>query len=428
MSRSTVVSGLHQVPGDKSITHRALMLAALAPGRSTVAGALTSLDARSTASVLRQLGAEISPLRPGQQVEIRGHRRLTAPRSTLHCGNSGTTARLVLGILAAHPFAARLSGDASLRRRPMRRVTEPLQRMGASVVAGAGDGLPLTLTGGRLNPLHWTLPVASAQIKSALLLAGAIGGVTVDLIEPALSRDHTERLLAHFGYRLHRRGNLLHLEPAGVIGHFTTRIPGDPSSAIFLVAAAILAKRGEIRISDVGLNPTRTGFLAILARMGATVDATHQGESLGEPYGELVARPAALRGVVVSAEESAGIIDEIPMLAALASRAEGTSRFEGLAELRVKESDRLQLMAQNLNAVGASAEVRGDALEVTGRLGAYHGRVVTLGDHRIAMAFSVLGSQPGSDIRIDDPGCAAVSFPGFAERLAALFQPAGRRS
>ena len=422
MTRPTIVSGIHQVPGDKSITHRALLLASLAPGRSVIDGALTSLDAASSARVLRQLGARISPLRAGLPVTIVGQRRLMPPARTLNCGNSGTTARLLLGILAAHPFRVRVSGDASLRRRPMRRVTEPLQRMGAVIEVGAGDGLPLTITGGGLRPLSWTLPVASAQIKSALLLAGALGGVSVDLTEPGESRDHTERLLRHFGFDVQRHGPRLRLQPTGVIRPFTTRIPGDPSSAAFLIAATLLADDGEVRIQSVGLNPTRTGFLAVLARMGATVDIVAGEESLGEPSGDLIARPARLKATMVSADEVPGVIDEIPILAVLAARAEGTTRFHGLGELRVKESDRLGLLAANLTAIGARAEVRGDDLLVEGTATPFSGGVVTHGDHRIAMAFAVLGSQPGARIAVDDPDCAAVSFPHFADRLAALFQ------
>lgn len=303
----------------------------------------------------------------------------------------------------------------------MRRVTEPLQQMGAAIEVGASDGLPLAITGGGLRPLIWTLPVASAQIKSALLLAGALGGVSIDLTEPGESRDHTERLLRHFGFEVRRHGHRLLLLPTGAIRPFTMRVPGDPSSAAFLLAAALLAGDGEVRIQAVGLNPTRTGFLAVLARMGATVDIIAGEESLGEPSGDLVTRPARLKATTVSADEVPGVIDEIPMLAVLAARAEGTTRFHGLGELRVKESNRLSLLATNLAAIGARAEVRGDDLLVEGTATPYVGRVVTHGDHRIAMAFGVLGSQPGARIDVDDPACAAVSFPHFADRLAALF-------
>ncbi|MGH7594090.1 MAG: 3-phosphoshikimate 1-carboxyvinyltransferase [Gemmatimonadales bacterium] len=423
-SNRSIVAGIHRVPGDKSITHRALLLAALARGTSTLHGALTSADARSTAHVLRQLGAAISPLRAGQPVTVRGHRRFATPTGRLDCGNSGTTARLLLGLLAAHRFSAVVTGDASLRRRPMRRVTEPLVVMGARVTAAPHDGLPLTIRGGGLHPLDWRLPVASAQIKSALLLAGAIAGVPVSLHEPAASRDHTERMLRHFGFDVESPRGGIRMKPTGRITPFEIRIPGDPSSAIFLLAAAALAERGSIAIEGVGLNPSRIGYLTVLDRMGIAVAMSPAGVAFGERHGTLLAAASALRAVTVDAIEVPGLIDEIPMLACLAARAPGTSRFAGLAELRVKESDRLALLGLNLRNVGVAASVDGDDLIVTGSPSPLRGRVVTHGDHRIAMAFAVLGTQPGARIGIDDPACTAVSFPGFANTLAALFPEA----
>lgn len=412
------------MPGDKSITHRALLLAALAPGSSTLHGALTSEDARSTARVLRQLGAAITPLRSGSPVSVQGHRRFAAPAGPLDCGNSGTTARLLLGLLAAHRFAAVLTGDRSLRRRPMRRVTEPLVAMGARVASRDADGLPLTIRGGRLQALEWHLPVASAQIKSALLLAGAAAGVAVTLREPAPSRDHTERMLRHFGFELASRRGRIQLLPTGEFVPFDISVPGDPSSAIFLLAAAALAGRGAITVDGVGLNPSRIGYLAVLQRMGVLVRVSSQGASLGEPYGALSVAASSLRSVSIEPADVPAVIDEIPMLACLAARATGTSRFSGLAELRVKESDRLALLAENLTSIGVAAAVEGDDLSVTGTARPLVGRVVTHGDHRIAMAFAVLATQPGARIRIDDPDCAGVSFPGFARALGSLFREA----
>ncbi len=412
------------MPGDKSITHRALMFAALAPGVSAIDGALTAHDARSTAAVLRRLGASISPLRPGASVAVRGLRRLQRCAETLDCGNSGTTIRLMLGILAAHRFPSRLTGDASLRRRPMGRVTEPLDAMGAHTELGSAAGLPITIRGGVLRPLEWSLPVASAQVKSALLLAGAIGRVSVTLAEPGRSRDHTERLLLAFGFTVQRHRDRLVMLPTGSISPFDLRIPGDPSSAAFLIAAALLAERGDARIERVGLNPSRTGFLEVLSRMGATVASTNVSASAGEPVGDLVVRPAQLVGTTVLRDDVPGIIDEIPMLACLAARAHGTTRFEHVGELRVKESDRLGLLVRNLVAIGANAAVDGDDLIIEGTDVPFAGRAITGGDHRIAMAFAVLGTQRGQRISVDDPACAAVSFPGFADTLAGLF---GRR-
>jgi 3-phosphoshikimate 1-carboxyvinyltransferase len=398
------------------------MLAALAPGRSTLRGALTSDDARSTARALRQLGARISPLRAGAAIEVIGRRQFREAAGRVNCGNSGTTARLLLGLLAAHRFSTVLTGDASLRRRPMRRVTEPLIAMGARVAAGANDGLPLTITGGRLRSLEWTLPVASAQIKSALLLAGAVGGVGVTLREPAPSRDHTERMLRHFGFDVTSSAGRVTLKPTGRLAPFEIDIPGDPSSAIFLLAAAALADAGAVAVDGVGTNPSRIGYLSTLARLGVAVGVSPGGVSFGESHGTLTASASAMRAIDVAADEVPAVIDEIPMLACLAARARGTSRFAGLAELRVKESDRLALLAANLRAVGVPATIEGDDLTVLGTSKPLRGRVVTQGDHRIAMAFAVLGTQPGSRIRVDNMACVAVSFPGFSRTLAGLFQ------
>ena len=415
------VAGTVRVPGDKSITHRVLLLAALATGKSRITGALTSLDARSTARVLRQLGTTVSPLRPGVAAVVDGRGRLRRPAGSLFCGNSGTTTRLLLGLLAAHRFSATLTGDSSLRRRPMRRVTMPLSAMGARFTERNGDGLPLTVTGGKLHAISYDMPVSSAQIKSAILLAALAGDVEVALNEPhGRSRDHTERLLRAFGYGVIEKEGRIYFAPGGRIEPFETEVPGDPSSAAFLAGAAVLAEAGELRIAGVGLNPTRTGFLEVLARMGARTQVESLSTRFGEPVGDLLVRPARLRGTEISAGEIPGLIDEIPLLAVLASRAAGTTRFRQVGELRVKESDRLGLMAENLRAVGAQAAVVGDDLVVEGSEGEPRGKVRTAGDHRLAMAFAVLGTLPGARVSIDDVACAAVSFPAFPETLRSI--------
>jgi 3-phosphoshikimate 1-carboxyvinyltransferase len=416
------VGGTVRVPGDKSLTHRALLFGALAQGTSHVGGCLTSLDARSTARVLRQLGAEVSPLRPDTVVRIKGRRRFRSPAARLDCGNSGTTTRLLLGLLAAHRFPVTVTGDASLRRRPMRRVTVPLGRMGASFTELRGeDGLPLRVRGGRLTPLRYELPVSSAQIKSALLLAGMAGEVEVALREPhGRSRDHTERMLRAFGYGVEERDGWIAFAPAGKLEPFAMQVPGDPSSAAFLVGAAVLADSGELRIAGVGLNPTRTGFLDVLGRMGARIVRENLETRFDEPLGDLVVTPGSLRAAEVAPGEIPALIDEIPLLAVLASRAEGVSVFRQVGELRVKESDRLGLVAENLRAVGGRADVVGDDLYVEGRAAPPIGRVRTVGDHRLAMAFAVLGTLPGARVAVDDMACAAVSYPGFPEALKAI--------
>jgi 3-phosphoshikimate 1-carboxyvinyltransferase len=415
------IGGTVRVPGDKSITHRALLLGALAKGTCHVGGALTSFDARSSARVLRALGAEISPLRAGDVVTVRGGGRLRRPARVLDCGNSGTTTRLLLGLIAGHRFAATLTGDASLRRRPMRRVTVPLTEMGARFEEHRGDGLPLTVRGGALRPLRYAMPVSSAQIKSSLLLAGLAGEVEVALREPnGRSRDHTERMLRHLGLDLQEREGWIVFRPGGRFEPFDIQVPGDPSSAAFLVGAAVLAESGTLRVAGVGVNPTRTGFLEVLARMGARVGIEDRVDHFGEPVADLVVDPASLQATEVKAGEIPGLIDEIPLLAVLASRAVGTTVFRQVGELRVKESDRLGLIATNLRAVGADAEVSGDDLVVSGGDAPPRGSVRTAADHRLAMAFAVLGTVPGARVRIDDMACAAVSYPGFPEALRSL--------
>ncbi len=415
-----------RVPGDKSLTHRMLLLAGMAEGTSHIEGALTSFDARSTARVLRQLGVAVSPLAAGRGIVVKGRPRFRRADAVLNCGNSGTSARLLLGMLSAHPFESTVTGDASLRRRPMRRVTDPLGQMGARFTFQESDGLPVTVVGGPLAGIQYTLPVSSAQLKSALLLAGVAGEVPVDVREPGgRSRDHTERMLRAFGYQVEDDGDWIRFAPTGRLQPVDHTVPGDPSSAAFLVGAALLAESGELRLRAVGVNPTRTGFLRVLARMGATVEVENIHDVGGEPVGDLIVGPTDLTATDVDAAEIPGLIDEIPLLSVLASRADGTTVFREVGELRVKESDRLALLASNLRAVGAQAEAHGNTLTVVGGRAMPAGRVVTAGDHRIAMAFAVLGTLPGARVRVDDPACAGVSFPGFDELLRAM--EAGRR-
>ena len=413
------VGGVVRPPGDKSISHRVLMLAALAGGKSELTGLLTGDDVKSSARVLRQLGAEISRIQESG-VRISGS-RLQTPDSRLNCGNSGTTARLILGILAGQKFSATLTGDASLRRRPMRRVTEPLKEMGA-VIREKGDGLPLTIHGGALRGLTYRSPVASAQVKSAILFAGLTGGVPVTIREPYRSRDHTERLLAHLGLGIHERDGAISYQPsADSIPPFTLSVPGDASSAAFLVAAAVLAEGGELTIENVGVNPTRIGFLVVLERMGAHVERVNLRDEGGEPVADLLVRPAALKGTEVTAAEVPTLVDEVPVLAVLASRARGATVFREVGELRVKESNRLELVAANLRAVGATAEARGNDLHVEGSERPPRGRVETALDHRLAMAFAVLGTLPRAEVRLSEERSVAISYPNFFRDLKRCF-------
>jgi 3-phosphoshikimate 1-carboxyvinyltransferase len=413
------VGGTVRVPGDKSISHRALLLAALAGGgRSRVTGVLDSADVRSTAGVLRAMGADVPELAPDMQV---GGTSLRAPTADLDCGNSGTTTRLTAGIVAAHPFAARFVGDASLSRRPMRRVAAPLQAMGARVTFDGDDGrLPMRVAGGALRDVEWTSETASAQVKSAVLLAGVMAGVEVTVREPHKSRDHTERMLAARGVDVYVHDTAVHLPAGQSLAPLDVRVPGDPSSAAFFAGLAAIAGAGRLVLPDVGLNETRTGLFFVLARMGARLTVDDERREGGEDVGTVFAEPGdGLRGTTVEAAEVPAMVDELPLLACVAAVAEGDTVVRGAAELRVKESDRIAAVVAGLRAVGAEAEELPDGFIVHGRgPRPFAGRVETHGDHRLAMAFGVLGTLPGSRIAVDDPDCVGVSYPGFWDDLA----------
>ena len=416
------VRGTTRVPGDKSISHRALMLAALATGRSRIRGILESADVHSTASVLRALGVRIPELGPDVTFDGVGLRGLHEAPDALDCGNSGTTTRLMAGVCAGHPFASRFVGDASLSRRPMRRVARPLEAMGARVELTEGERLPMTVHGGPLRSIDWESEKSSAQIKSAILLAGVVGGVAVSVREPERSRDHSERMLQACGARVTvAEGNAIRLEPPSSLRPLDLTVPGDPSSAAFLAAVAALASHGSLTIAGVCLNPTRTGFFDALRRMGARISVEAGAEQGGEPIGSLtIDAGSALHATRVEGVEVPSMIDELPLLACFAARARGTTEIRGAAELRVKESDRIATVVSNLRALGAEASELPDGMLVTGSDRPLRGRIVTHGDHRIAMAFGVLGALPGNEIAIDDRECAIVSFPGFWALLGSL--------
>ena len=416
-----IVEGTLRVPGDKSISHRALMLAALGDGTSRITGILESQDVHSTASTLRQLGAAIPELSADISVSGVGLRGLGMPDGALDCGNSGTTTRLMSGIVAALPITATFVGDASLSRRPMRRVARPLEAMGAQVELPPHGGLPMVVQGGALKDLEWKSEVASAQVKSAILLAGVVGGVRVRLEEPAATRDHTERMLGARGVDIVRRDTIIELAPAhDCIASVDTEVPGDPSSAAFFAALAALADEGEIVLSDVCVNETRTGFLDTLRRMGATVAYKRERLSGGEWISPVVVRPGRLRGITIGGDIVPSMIDELPMLACLATRAEGETVITGAAELRVKESDRIAAVVANLRAIGADASELEDGMRIVGSRRPLRGAVATHGDHRLAMSFGVLGAIPGNDVTVDDPACVAVSYPSFWTDLTSV--------
>jgi 3-phosphoshikimate 1-carboxyvinyltransferase len=421
-----------KVPGDKSLTQRALILAALAEGESRLSGLLHGGDAASTAQALRALGAGIPDLpRDGSEIRIRGVglRGLRQPPGPLDLGNSGTGARLLTGVLAGSDRVATVDGDASLRSRPMARITKPLAAMGATFEwLEAEHRLPFVVRGRHpLASLDWSSPVASAQVKSSILLAGLVGHAFVMVTEPGRSRDHTERLFgavgapvichaSQGGWRVELRSPPERIDPLDF------HVPGDLSSAAFLFALAALGGvDGGVRVESVGLNPTRTAFLAALERMGARVAVERTSRSgAPEPIGTVSVEASDLRGVEVGADEVPGLIDELPLLAVLGARAEGTTRITGAAELRAKESDRIAALVSNLRELGVDAEELPDGLELRGARRSLTGRVRSFHDHRIAMAFAVLGAVGGNAIEVDDPGVSEVSFPGFAEAMTGL--------
>ena len=425
-SRSARISGRVVVPGDKSISHRALILGALATGRTRIHGLLQGEDVLATARAVEALGAIV--LREGDAVEVLGQGvgGLRAPESPLDFGNSGTAARLMLGVIAGHDMSAEFTGDASLSRRPMGRVLAPLIRMGLRV-EGEGDTLPLAVRGtADIIPIVYELPVPSAQVKSAILLAGLHAPGRTTVIEPLPTRDHTERMLAFFGAELKFEDREDGSRAVTVCGDAELRgaalsVPGDPSSAAFLVTAALVCPDSDVVIENVLLNQTRTGFFKTLREMHARIEVLDPRQAGGEPVGDLRVTAGPLKGVRVPPERAPFMIDEYPALAVVAAFAEGETRMEGLAELKVKESDRLAATAAGLAACRVDAEVDGDKLIVRGgRPVKGGGQVTTHMDHRIAMAFLTLGLGAEEPVTVDDVGMIATSFPGFAGLMRGL--------
>ena len=423
------LEGSVRPPGDKSITHRAYVLGLVGEGLTVVESPNPGADCGATLACAARLGAACDSFAAGTEarVEIRGCAGdLIEPDRVLECGNSGTTLRLMAGVLAAQPFLAVLSGDESLNRRPVARVIEPLRRMGATLTARDGDRLPpLVVRGGRLNGIRYDLPVASAQVASCVLLAALKAEGETEVTLPGPVRDHTERMLRAFGVKVEstaRNGSGPRLRLAGPARPRATRlrVPGDFSAAAFFLAAAAATPGGSVTALGVGLNPTRTALLDALEQMGARVEVRALPEAGEEPVGHItVTGPERLRGIELPAEWVPRMIDEIPAWAIAAATAAGRSRLSGAAELRVKESDRLALLAANLGALGIVVRERPDGLEIEGATVA-GGAVRTGGDHRIAMAFAVLGTRAAGPIAIDDASSIATSYPGFADALTAL--------
>jgi 3-phosphoshikimate 1-carboxyvinyltransferase len=405
------------VPGDKSISHRAIMLAALANGTGTITGFLPSEDCLATMKAFQQLGIEIKRLDDTTLV-VEGRRgSFSAPVGDIDCGNSGTTMRLLCGILAAQPFRSRLIGDASLSARPMKRVIDPLTQMGAKITAeGEGGRAPLIIEGGSLKGIDYTSQVASAQLKSAILLAGLSAKGMTRVTEPDQSRDHTERMLAWHLLRPKKNGLTVAVPGGQTLESRDFRVPGDISSAAFWLVAAAAQPGSHLMVKDVGLNPTRTGVLAVLIRMGAHIsEKVESGEA--EPRGKVEVRGARLRGTTMGGKEIPNLIDELPILAVAGALAEGRTIIKDARELRVKETDRIAAMAKNLRAFGVQVDEREEGIEIEGGAKLRGADVESFGDHRIAMASAVLAMLAEGHSVVRNTECVDTSYPGFYETL-----------
>ncbi|MGQ9560143.1 MAG: 3-phosphoshikimate 1-carboxyvinyltransferase [Candidatus Oleimicrobiaceae bacterium] len=411
--------GTVRVQGDKSISHRALICGAIAEGLTRIHNLCPGRDVLSTVACLRELGAEIEV--NGTEAVVRGvaARGLRAPRAVLDAGNSGTTMRLLAGVLAGQPFAATITGDASLQQRPMARVIEPLTMMGAHIECRPEGLAPLRIHGARLRAISYAMPVASAQVKSAVLLAGLYADGQTEVVEPRPTRDHTERLLPQFGAPVEVVGNRVAVRGPARLHGATVVVPGDISSAAFFVAAAAALPGSCLRVAGVGINPTRTGAIDVLRSMGARI-ALEQEHTDGEPTGDLLVRAGQLRAVEIGGELVPRLIDELPVLAVAATQAQGVTRIHGAKELRVKESDRIRAVAVNLRAMGAEVEELHDGLVIPGPQRLRGAVVDSFGDHRIAMSFAVAGLLADGSTQIRGAECVDISFPGFFALLEDL--------
>jgi 3-phosphoshikimate 1-carboxyvinyltransferase len=416
--------GTIAVPGDKSISHRAAMLNALAEGEAAVHNFLPGEDCLSTLRVLRALGVEAALDESGAMPVLRirgaGLDGLREGGDVLDCGNSGTTMRLMCGILAGQPLLSVLTGDGSLRSRPMARVIEPLHRMGARIESREGGLAPLVIRGGGLRGIRYRLPVASAQVKSCVLLAGLYADGETVVEEPEPTRDHTERMLDAMGARIGREGPAVRIEPGGPLQALSMRVPNDLSAAAFWMVAAAIHPDAEVRLTGVGVNPTRTGIIDALQRMGADLSLEEQRVVGGEPVADIVVRSSQLHGATVEGEMTLRLIDEAPVLAVAAAFARGTSVIRDARDLRVKESDRIATTASQLRALGAAVTAHDDGMTIDGSASLHGGDVESFGDHRLAMALAIAGLAGAGEVRLHGAEAVAVSYPGFWSDLASL--------
>ncbi|MDR3288364.1 MAG: 3-phosphoshikimate 1-carboxyvinyltransferase [Peptococcaceae bacterium] len=415
------VRGTVRVAADKSISHRAALLGGMAKGETRISNFLTGQDCLSTLQCLKTLGVRFEQNGSEIWIQSEGVQDWQEPEDILQVGNSGTTMRLLLGVLAGSPFSATLTGDASIRSRPMRRVTAPLREMGAKILGRRqGTLAPLTISGGQLQGREFTIEVASAQVKSALILAGLRAKGTTSVTEPAQSRDHTERMLQEFGVPLERTDQRVAIQGGAVLHGQNVRVPGDISSAAFFLVLGSLAGAGEIVLPEVGINPTRTGVIDALRQMGADITESNREEIGNEPRATLTVRPAKLRGIEIAGEIIPRLIDELPILAVAGCLAEGETVIRDAAELRVKETDRIKTMTAGLQALGARIEERPDGVHIWGGPRLTGGQAAAWGDHRLAMAWTVAGLVSQTGVSLQGLEAAAVSYPDFYRDIQGL--------
>lgn len=420
------------VPGDKSISHRSIMFGAISEGTTIVSNFLQGADCRSTISCFQKLGISIETQGSRVKIHGRGLHGLTAPSGILDVGNSGTTTRLISGILAGQPFESTIDGDDSIRKRPMKRIFTPLSQMGAAFFSWKPDAFPgalhaaelgcapFTVHGGSLHGIHYNSPVASAQVKSAILLAGLYAEGTTSVTEPVLSRNHTELMLSGFGADIISNGTTASIKPEPKLQGQNIQVPGDISSAAYFIALGLLTPHSEILIKNVGINPTRSGIIQAAVAMGGTLTLLNERTVSGEPVADILVKSSSLHGTVIGGEMIPTLIDEIPILAVMAAFAEGTTTIKDAQELKVKESDRIAVITENLSAMGASVTPADDGMTIEGGRQLHRAHIHTHQDHRIAMAFTVAGLNTSGETTLDDETCAAISYPSFFEDIFSL--------
>ena len=421
VKRANSMKGELTVPGDKSISHRGIMFGAIAEGTTELEGFLDGADCRSTISCFRQMGIEISQDHDRVQIHGKGLYGLRQPKDMLDAGNSGTTVRLISGILAGQPFTTQLTGDASIQKRPMKRIMTPLSLMGASIRSLAGnDCAPLEIHGGSLVPIHYDSPVASAQVKSCVLLAGLYAEGQTSVTEPVPSRDHTERMLSGFGAEITSREHTATVtgHPRLIGQHIT--IPGDISSAAYFIAAGLICPNSDLYIRNVNTNPTRAGILTVAKQMGGKITLENQRVVSGEEVCDIHVVSSDLHGTQIDRELIPSLIDEIPVIAVMAAFAEGTTVIKDAQELKVKESNRIDSVTENLNAMGGDAIPTEDGMIIHGGRPLHGARILTRSDHRIAMSFAIAGLAADGETTFDDPGCIDISYPTFFETLRSV--------